>query len=140
MMGIKRKRYLVDKGVQFRYMGLAVVPLVMLSALLYYLIYYSVFSHMLIPEAVVATLVPAMRNVNIIIALTFPFVLYAVVRLSLIYSNRIVGPIPRLERDLDKIIAGDASIRMKVRDKDELQGFVSKVNALLEKLEKVHSA
>jgi signal transduction histidine kinase len=121
-------------------MGLAVVPLVMLSALLYYLIYYSVFSHMLIPEAVVATLVPAMRNVNIIIALTFPFVLYAVVRLSLIYSNRIVGPIPRLERDLDKIIAGDASIRMKVRDKDELQGFVTKVNALLEKLEKVHSA
>jgi methyl-accepting chemotaxis protein len=117
-------------------MGLVLLPLVALSALLYYLIYYSVFSQMMIPEAIVATLLPAMKNVNIIIAFASPIILYAILRTALIYSNRIVGPLPRLERELDRIISGDASVRMKVRDNDELNSFVNKLNIVLERLER----
>jgi len=140
MIRIKRRRYLVNKAVQFRYMGLVAIPLVVLSALLYYLIYYSVFSHMMIPEAIVATLLPAMNNVNVIVAIAAPILLYLILRTALIYSNRIVGPLPRLERELDRAISGDPSIRIKVRDHDELNRFVNKVNLLLEKLEKSRGA
>ena len=117
-------------------MGLVAIPLVSLLAGLYCLMYYSVFSEMMIPEAIVATLLPAMKKVNIVLVLAIPVLLYLIIRIALIYSNRIVGPLPRLERELDKVIAGDYSIRVKARDKDELNGFVNKVNLLLEKIDK----
>lgn len=132
---IKRKRYLVDVPMQFRYMGLMAIPLMVLLSGLYYLIYYSVFSQMLIPEAIVLTLLPAMRKVNLVVALIFPVLFFIILRAALIYSNRIIGPIPRLERELDRVIAGDHSIRIRARDKDELSPFIGKVNILLEKLE-----
>lgn len=136
MRPIRRRKYLVNRPVQFRYMGLVVIPLVGLLAALYYLMYYSVFSEMLIPEAIVATLLPAMKKVNIVLVAAIPILLFLILRIALIYSNRIVGPFPRLGRELDKVIAGDHSIRVKVRDKDELSGFVNKVNLLLEKIDK----
>lgn len=117
-------------------MGLVIVPLVILLASLYYLIYYAVFTQMLIPEAVAVTLIPAMRKVDLAMAITMPIMLYIIIRAALVYSNRIIGPIPRLERELDKIISGDYSIRIKTRDNDELKSFVSKINLLLEKVDK----
>lgn len=138
---MKRRIYLVNKAVQLRYMGLVVVPLILLLMGLYYLMYYSVFSEMLIPEAIVATLLPAMKRVNIVLLVALPVTLWFVTRKALIYSNRIVGPIPRLEKEIDRALKGDdAHIRLKVRDKDELRSFINKVNLLLEKLEKAHGA
>ncbi len=131
----KRKKYLVNKNVQLKYMGIVGVPLVVLLGCLYYLIYYSVFTQMLIPEAVSATLLPAMRKVNIICAVAIPVSLFFLLRVALIYSNRIVGPIPRLERTLDKAIAGDFSVRLKSRGNDELGGLIKKINMLLEKVD-----
>lgn len=141
MMGkMKRHIYLVNKAVQLRYMALVVAPLILFLMGLYYLMYYSVFSEMLIPEAIVATLLPAMRKVNIVLLVALPVTLWFVTRKALIYSNRIVGPLPRLEREIDRALQGDAHIRLKVRDKDDLRSFINKVNLLLEKLEKAHSA
>jgi signal transduction histidine kinase len=121
--------------VQYTFIGMVVVPLVLLLAALYYLIYYSVFSQMLIPEAVAVTLLPAMKSVNIVVLITLPVLLFILLRAALIYSNRIIGPIPRLERELDRALAGDYSVRIKARDKDELRNFISKINSLLEKLD-----
>lgn len=133
---IMRRKYLVKKDTQFRYMGLVSIPLVLLLAGLYYLIYYSVLDQMLIPEAIVAALLPAMKRVNIVVAIAGPIVLFLILRAALIYSNRIIGPVSRLEKELDRAIAGDYSVRIKTRDKDELKGFINKVNMLLERLDK----
>ncbi|MFA6078797.1 MAG: methyl-accepting chemotaxis protein [Candidatus Omnitrophota bacterium] len=131
----KRRHYLVDKNMQFRYMAFVAVPLVLLMSGLYYLIYYSVFTQMLIPEAVATTLLPAMKKVNIVVAVFVPIAMFLLLRAALVYSNRIIGPIPRLERELDKVLAGDYSARIKTRDNDELKHFVDKVNLLVEKME-----
>ena len=136
MLKLRRKKYLVDKGMQFRYMALVVLPLAILLLALYYLIYYSVFKQILIPEALSLTLLPAMRNVNLVLVFAMPVALFFILRSALIYSNRVIGPIPRLERELDKVIAGDYSRRLKTRDKDELGAFVQKINLLLEKVDK----
>jgi signal transduction histidine kinase len=110
----------------------------MLLSALYYLIYYSVFKEMLIPEAVAVTLLPAMRKVDLVIILSMPVILFLILRAALIYSNRIIGPVPRLERELDKAISGDYSVRVRTRDTDDLKSFVSKVNLLLEKIDKTN--
>jgi len=130
-----RRKYLVNNNVQLRYMALIAVPLVTLLAGLYYLIYYSVFNQMLIPEAITVTLLPAMRKVNIVVVFAVPALLFIILRMALIYSNRIVGPFPRLGREIDKVLAGDYSIRLKARDKDELNAFIKKINLLLERIE-----
>jgi len=132
---IKRHTYLVDKAMQFRYMALVFSPLVILLGALYYLIYYAVFTQMLIPEAVSVTLLPAMKKVNLAVAISAPVVTFLLFRAALIYSNRIIGPIPRLERELDKVISGDYSVRLMARDKDELRSFVNKINQLIEKID-----
>jgi signal transduction histidine kinase len=130
----RRRQYLVNRPVQFRYMGLVGIPLMILLAGLYYLIYYAVFNEMLIPEAVTATLLPAMKKVNLIAAVALPFIFFIILKRALVYSNRIIGPIPRLERELDKVIGGDYSVRIRTRDTDELNGFITKVNLILERL------
>lgn len=135
MIEKKRRRYLVKKGMQFRYISLVVIPLLLLLSALYYLIYYSVFNQILIPEALATTLLPAMKKVNIVVVVGLPILLFFILRAALVYSNRIIGPVPRLERELDKAIAGDYSVRLKARDRDELNTFVNKINILLEKVD-----
>jgi methyl-accepting chemotaxis protein len=93
---------------------------------------------MLIPEAVAVTLLPAMKKVDLVLALSMPLALFLILRAALIYSNRIIGPIPRLERELDKAIAGDHSVRIKARKNDELKSFICKINSLLEKIDQDH--
>ncbi|HLD82748.1 MAG TPA: methyl-accepting chemotaxis protein [Candidatus Omnitrophota bacterium] len=137
MIKLKRRRFLVRKDMQFRYIGLVVIPLLAFLAGLYYLIYYCVFNEILIPEALSTTLLPAMKKVNIVLVFSLPVILFFIVRMALIYSNRIIGPIPRLEKKLDRIIAGDYSLRLETREKDELKGFINKINLLLEKIYKV---
>lgn len=136
MIKIKRRRYLVNKGMQFRYIALIFIPLITLLTGLYYLMYYAVLNQILIPEGVTAMLLPAMKKINIIAAISAPLVLLIILRIALIYSNRIIGPLSRIEKEIDKILSGDYSLRLNVRDKDELNSFVKKVNMLLEKIKK----
>jgi len=136
MTQIRRKKYLVNGPVQFRYLGFVAIPLVVLLAGLYYLIYYSVFNEMLIPEAVAATLLPAMKKVNMFLLIAGPIALFFIFRRALVYSNRIYGPIPRIEREIEKVLAGDYSVRIKARDNDDLKEFIDKVNLLVEKIER----
>lgn len=141
MKKIKRRKYFVNKVVQLRYMGLVAIPLIVLLAALYYLMYYSVFSEMLIPEAIAATLLPAMKKVNIVVVISAPVLFFFILRMALIYSNRIIGPIPRIERRLNKAIAaGDYSIRLKTRNNDELSSLINKINILLEKIDQIQKA
>jgi len=136
MLKIQRRRYLVNKNMQFRYIALVLIPLIISLTALYYLMYYAVLNQILIPEGVTAMLLPAMRKINIIVAISVPIILVIIVRIALIYSNRIVGPLSRIEKEIDKILAGNYSLRLNVRDKDELNSFINKVNMLLEKVEK----
>lgn len=132
----RKRRYLVKKDMQFRYMALVAIPLVMTLAGLYYLMYHTVLSQILIPEGVIAMLLPAMKKINTVVAISLPLILFIILRAALIYSNRIIGPVPRIEREIDKVLAGDYSLRLKVRNKDELNDFIRKINTLLELIEK----
>jgi signal transduction histidine kinase len=133
---IKKRRYLVKKDTQLRYMALVAIPLIIALAGLYYLMYYSLLSQIVIPEGVIAMLLPAMRKVNLVVTISLPVILLVILRVALVYSNRIVGPLPRIEREIDKVLAGNYSLRLAVRNKDELNNFIKKINLLLDALEK----
>lgn len=132
---LKRHKLLVKKEMQFRYLGLVIGPSVAFLIGLYWLIYYCLMNQIVIPEALATTLLPAMKKVNVVLAVSLPVLLFLILRRALIYSNRIIGPIPRLEKKLDEFIAGNYSIRLSTRQDDELKTFVEKINLALEKAE-----
>jgi hypothetical protein len=51
--------------------------------------------------------------------------------------HRTIGAFPRLEQNLDKVIAGDYTVRVGLRNKDNehVAGLVTKINKVLEILE-----
>jgi methyl-accepting chemotaxis protein len=54
--------------------------------------------------------------------------------IGLFFSNSIVGPVPRLQRALQAMAAGDFSQRLKFRPGDALEDLATDVNALAERL------
>jgi HAMP domain-containing protein len=54
---------------------------------------------------------------------------------AIFYSHRLVGPVYRFERMLDALIAGDYSIRIRIRKRDELREMEALLNRLAETLE-----
>ncbi|MDO9513332.1 MAG: hypothetical protein Q7J59_01815 [Elusimicrobiota bacterium] len=64
------------------------------------------------------------------------------VAVSILVSNRILGPVYRLEKDIGEILIGGEdsySMRVKIRKGDELGSLVDAVNLLLDRLEQRHS-
>lgn len=53
---------------------------------------------------------------------------------GLYFSHRLIGPIRRLERDMDEVLAGDLSKDIRVRPSDDLKGIADRINQLVVKL------
>ena len=53
--------------------------------------------------------------------------------IGLFYSHRIVGPVYRINRDLQRVLDGEEDVRVKIRDNDQFQGLAVRVNSLLDR-------
>jgi methyl-accepting chemotaxis protein len=51
-------------------------------------------------------------------------------------SQRIAGPIYRLEKDIDRVLGGEKGVRVKIRKKDSFPHLAEKVNSLIERSDK----
>lgn len=60
--------------------------------------------------------------------------------IGLFFSNSIVGPIPRLQKTLRAMAAGDYSQRLSFRPGDALEDLAADMNALAEELESRHGS
>jgi len=56
--------------------------------------------------------------------------------LAVRYSHRFAGPIYRISTDIRRALAGEDDVRIKLRKNDELRELASRINALLEALER----
>ncbi len=73
---------------------------------------------------------------SVISQLSFTAAILVLLVTMFVLLHRSLGPIPRMERVLDKIIEGDHSLRLTVRKKDSVYSFVAKLNKVLDLLEK----
>jgi len=51
--------------------------------------------------------------------------------IGLFYSHRIVGPVYRINRDLQRVLDGEDDVKIHVREKDQFQGLAGRVNKLI---------
>lgn len=114
----------------------AMIPAVMVTICLYYLIFNLLAQQMVIPEAIAYNLIPVAKKVTIIIFIALPVTLFIIWVMAVEMSHRIAGPLFRLDRELDKRISGEDRGIIVVRRKDELQPLVDKINQLLDKINK----
>lgn len=133
----RRKKKLIGSPVQrkllFLIIASAVIPTAIIAASLYYLIFNVMAAQIGIPEAIAYNLIPVIDQVNKIIWISIPIVLFLVWLIALELSHRITGPIYRLEKELDERISGKSHSPIRFRAKDEFKALADKINKLLTK-------
>lgn len=109
----------------------AVIPTTIVALCMYYLIFNMMAWQLIIPESLASNLMPVLKKVNIIIAISIPVILAIIWSVALVVSHRIAGPVYRIEKELDEHIAGKKIGPIKLRQKDELKSLAEKINKLI---------
>lgn len=67
--------------------------------------------------------------------------LFIVVMFTVVFrlTHRYYGPVVSIERFVDQLTQGDYQVRCKIREKDELQSLVAKLNVMAESIERRHA-
>jgi len=134
----RRRRYIVKKEFQLRYVGL-ILAIVLVSALISgYTIYYN--SWVLLGDKLAnvypqGRLVHMLRSVTGKLALNMALVAILCAGIGVIASHRIAGPIDKMKRFIDDVAKGDYSRRLRLRKKDELKDLAESLNRLVDRLE-----
>lgn len=132
----RRIKYLgtpFQKKLLFLVFASAVIPAVIISACLYYLVFHMLAIQMAFPEAIAYNVMPVLHKVNIILAISLPVCLFLIWVISLELSHRAAGPLYRMEKELDERIRGQKQGPIKLRKNDEFKSFVDKLNKVLAK-------
>ena len=64
-------------------------------------------------------------------------IMIVIIIIGIYYSHRIAGPVYRMIVDIQRVLDGETSVRVKLRRKDKLKELSDRVNLLIEKIEKL---
>ncbi len=131
-----RTRWYVDHPIQTSYLRIVVVamiaPTLVMGLCLYQLVFRLLAQQIAFPEAIAANLIPVIERVNLILLVSLPVLGFGIFWWAVVISHRLAGPIERLEKELDRVLAGDREHRIQMREKDDLRGVTERINRLLE--------
>jgi len=134
-----RKLQLVKYAVESRYFRLLLIsiilPTLLLGACLYYFIFMVLAENLGIPETIAEHLLPVIHQINGLLLFGLPLIILLITGWGLIIFTRLVGPIDRVKKELDRIIKGNYSERIKIRKGDDLKPVVDGINKLLDRIE-----
>ena len=129
-----RKKYIIDKNMQFRLTVRFFFLTLLFSLFLGFEAYITIWP-------VVSGAIPEHMVGHVLSRICFRFLVFVlpvflvIAAFSVVFSHRIAGPVYRLERVLDALIQGEEVEHMHVRRHDELQGLVKKINMLIDMMQ-----
>ncbi len=133
-----RTQWVLNHPLQMKFLFVVIVamlfPMLVFGFCLYKLVLNLLARQMAFPEAINANIMPVIEKVNALLIIIVPFMTAVVLWLAVGISHRFVGPIERIEKDLDQILGGDKAHRIRIREKDDLKAIALKINTLLERL------
>jgi methyl-accepting chemotaxis protein len=134
-----RKKYLIKPAFQLRLALTIFVYVVVYSAIFGFIIFFPLYTNLQgsssVEEQVRISEIALYLHKRVWPAL---FVMAALAGLhAVFYSHRLVGPVYRFEKMLDALIAGDYSMRIRIRKRDELRDMEALLNQLAETLEAI---
>jgi len=132
---MRRVRWITRHPLQARYMLIVMastlVPSLILTGCLYFIVLTLVAEELALPESVYSILIPVFWRINLTLLVGLPAVILLIAILALKISHRFAGPIERLEKELDEIIRGAHRRPIQVRTKDDLKGLADRINKLI---------
>ena len=138
-----RKIFLIRNRLERHYLKLIalslILPTLITAGCLYYVIFNLMAEQLGIPEVVAYHLLPVVKKVNLVLMVSIPAVFLILFSIGLVLTRNLVGPIERLERELEEVVSGNLSKRLKLRKNDELKPLVDDINVLLDKIEKMRA-
>ena len=122
--------------IQSKYLFIVVmamlVPTLLLSGCLYFLFFTFMAEQFALPEGIYVMLMPVFYKINLLMILGVPAVFTLVLAWAFAISHRFAGPIERVERELDEMLAASSWDRkIQLRAKDDLSGLVDRINRVI---------
>ncbi len=121
----RRKKNVVDRGFQYRIISLVLFTVlgtfVVYTILL--LLYFRFFADIGIKELRHILSYVLFNDLLLMIAFSF---------IGVRYTNRIAGPVFRVQSDIDRVLGGEDDVRINFREKDHFRELSVSVNRLLE--------
>jgi len=137
MAEYKRRRYLIKRAFQLKYIGITLLFGLVIAFLAAAMTYYTVFPYLSDKLANVypqSRLVSVLANANLRLFYTLLALIPIAVWLGIMLSHRIAGPWYRLENILLDIAKGNITEDIKLRKTDELRTLADAVNKVIARL------
>ncbi len=136
---LRRRKYIIQKGLQFRYIGLVFALAFIASVVTGWTVFAtgwhflgeklaSVYPQGRLVYVLRATNMALIRNLLLISPLIFI--------LGLLFSHRIAGPVYRISKTLEEITKGNLGLKIKLREGDELVDLADTINNLTDNFNK----
>ncbi|MDP8216648.1 MAG: hypothetical protein P9L98_04965 [Candidatus Kaelpia imicola] len=133
----KRKRFFANKFHRqiFFIIGLAaLLPTIIVSIALYYLIFGIIAQEIAIPETIAYHIMPAAKRATLIIFTVAPLIILTILIIARRITHSILGPYDRIIREIDENMEGKNRHQIKLRKHDKFLPLVEKINRLLAKI------
>lgn len=135
----KRKKYLVKRGLQLRYIGAILATVFFIAAICAFTTYYNlliILGEKLANVYPQGRLIVTLRSASLVILYRVILLIPFVALIGLLLSHRIAGPIFRMEKVLKEVGEGKLDVNIKLRKRDELKDLAEVINDMAAKLKK----
>ncbi len=127
----KRRQIIVNRPMQFKFVGILVAILICLSVLALTTVYLTMWATLQTFDLQHDPITLALfTTIGLSLAMEFVFIAPFVVWLGLILTHKVAGPLLRVHVALAKMTEGDFNITIKLRKGDALVDLADAVNSL----------
>ncbi len=135
----RRRKWFANKLHRELFLFLAfasLVPALLVTLCLYYLIFNSLSQELGIPEGISHYVIPSAKRVSFILLMTAPITIAAILFAAYKMTHKMLGHYDRVLRELDEVLQGKKNTPIVIRKKDAFVPLIDRVNKLIEKLKK----
>ena len=135
----KRRQYLVDKGIQLRFVSIVLLYLLIFFFITLLIIYFAGWEQLIIKLSNVypqAMLVAILNNVYLRLYAGILLILPIAVISAILVSHKIAGPLVRIKWALRQLAEGNFNISLNLRKNDQLWDVARLINNLAQLLKK----
>jgi len=135
----KRSQYIVDKSMQFKFVGLVFFYIIAFFVISMIVVYFSGWNQMancmadIYPQA---KMVEIMNSMYLRLLIGFLLLLPVAMVSAIMLSHKIAGPLVRIKRALNQLANGNYDVIVNLRKHDQLQDVAILINKLAQTLKK----
>jgi len=143
MKKYKRRKYLINKSVQFAYAGITIwlllIATILVGTITYYLTLNTILTQIEAEKQLIDTYA-IVKNINLLlgkrIGILLGFIVIFTLILEILFLHRVAGPIYRIEKTLKDLAEGKKVEKIKLRKKDFFKSLAETTNQVIDAFQK----